>query len=449
MKASKSLAIKRQAIIIIHGIGEQRPMDTLRGFVSAVAPPIQKSDKPAYYSQPDSASNSYELRRLTANAHKHSHKTDYYELYWANLIQDTRITDVFYWIWYLFARPAGKVPGRIRWVYYTFWISLLVLVSAIVALLPMSSAISEKWHFVQEHNWSKWLVSALSTLVWLTVTGVLVNYLGDAVRYFNPRPHNIAQRQSIRQAGIDLLDRLHNAQENGQNKYDRIIVVGHSLGSVIAYDLVNFFWCARHSKLPVIPVEEIEKAEEAARQFKTDKNIDQYRQSQFDLWHNQYNQPGSWRISDLITLGSPLAFAELLLADNEAAWEDKKKQREYSTCPPTPEIDRHNVERFSYLPVNRNRGPRPGNRLFHHGAAFGMTRWTNIYFTNDFVGGPVNSFGTGVKNIELTSELNHRLPFVAHVYYWRAEEATCIECIRQALELRLFTPSSPTLTDSH
>jgi hypothetical protein len=28
----------RQAVVVIHGIGEQRPMDTVRGFVKAVVP---------------------------------------------------------------------------------------------------------------------------------------------------------------------------------------------------------------------------------------------------------------------------------------------------------------------------------------------------------------------------------------------------------------------------
>ena len=28
----------KQAVVVIHGIGEQRPMDTLRGFVEAMIP---------------------------------------------------------------------------------------------------------------------------------------------------------------------------------------------------------------------------------------------------------------------------------------------------------------------------------------------------------------------------------------------------------------------------
>ena len=48
----------RQAVVLIHGIGEQRPMATLRGFVHALLP------KGEYYSKPDDISDSFERRRL-------------------------------------------------------------------------------------------------------------------------------------------------------------------------------------------------------------------------------------------------------------------------------------------------------------------------------------------------------------------------------------------------
>ncbi len=42
----------RQAVVFIHGIGEQRPMETLRRFVQALLP------GGAYYSKPDEISDS-------------------------------------------------------------------------------------------------------------------------------------------------------------------------------------------------------------------------------------------------------------------------------------------------------------------------------------------------------------------------------------------------------
>jgi len=45
--------IKRQAVLVIHGIGEQKPMETLRSFVSAVLP------GEGVFSKPDTISLSY------------------------------------------------------------------------------------------------------------------------------------------------------------------------------------------------------------------------------------------------------------------------------------------------------------------------------------------------------------------------------------------------------
>jgi hypothetical protein len=42
----------RQAVVVIHGIGEQRPMDAVRGFVKAGMPP-KNPDKPRFWSKPD------------------------------------------------------------------------------------------------------------------------------------------------------------------------------------------------------------------------------------------------------------------------------------------------------------------------------------------------------------------------------------------------------------
>jgi hypothetical protein len=39
-------------MVVIHGIGEQRPMDTVRGFVKAVVP-LNNPSKPRFWSKPD------------------------------------------------------------------------------------------------------------------------------------------------------------------------------------------------------------------------------------------------------------------------------------------------------------------------------------------------------------------------------------------------------------
>lgn len=116
METPKSLGVKRQAVVLIHGIGEQIPMETLRDFVDNIAPEIDGSNKPKYFSKPDTFAANYELRRLTANEHRDSFKTDYFEFYWAHLMKDTQLNDVIWWIRAMFYRPVNKVPVRLRWI---------------------------------------------------------------------------------------------------------------------------------------------------------------------------------------------------------------------------------------------------------------------------------------------------------------------------------------------
>jgi len=88
-----------QAVVVIHGMGEQIPMDTIKGFVGAV---WQKDDiitanglpDPAeVWSKPDARTGSLELRRITTRESivslpqfPNGVRTDFYELYWADLI---------------------------------------------------------------------------------------------------------------------------------------------------------------------------------------------------------------------------------------------------------------------------------------------------------------------------------------------------------------------------
>src|SRR5688572_30105812 len=92
----------RQAIVLIHGIGEQRPMDTLRSFVGAFLDPS------GYHSKPDTLSDSYELRRIklrrasrcegsTEDINLEWPETDFYEYYWAHQMYGTTWSHVASW----------------------------------------------------------------------------------------------------------------------------------------------------------------------------------------------------------------------------------------------------------------------------------------------------------------------------------------------------------------
>jgi hypothetical protein len=81
------------------------------------------------------------------------------------------------------------------------------------------------------------VISAGSALLFSIFHLVFYLYIGDAARYLSPIPDNIKLRQTIRADGIQLLRKIH---ESGE--YERVIVVGHSLGSVVAYDILKHLW---------------------------------------------------------------------------------------------------------------------------------------------------------------------------------------------------------------
>src|SRR5712692_4674502 len=93
----------RQAVVVIHGIGEQRPMGTLRGFVDAVLPdPASrkgKTRKPKFWSKPDRMSETLELKKLTAPQTRSQPPTDFFEFYWAYQAQGTKYAHVVAWLW--------------------------------------------------------------------------------------------------------------------------------------------------------------------------------------------------------------------------------------------------------------------------------------------------------------------------------------------------------------
>src|SRR5712671_5413265 len=87
----------KQAVVVIHGMGEQKPMDTIRGFVRAVwetdsAVTANGLQNPAeVWNKPDIRTGSLELRRITTRQSVPSEafppgvRSDFYELYWADL----------------------------------------------------------------------------------------------------------------------------------------------------------------------------------------------------------------------------------------------------------------------------------------------------------------------------------------------------------------------------
>lgn len=223
---------KRTAVIIIHGIGEQHPMDTLWSFLDAAwandRTLVADYDK-ELYSKPGIVADNYELRRVTTRKcdPPDPRRFDFYEYYWAHMMQGNTLASVWRWLGSLFIRPPWKLPPG----YLGYW-----LVGWTVGLVALGLAI---WgHFFGDFpSWLTTLLAVLGVVGGPITNGILVPYVGDAARYLRSDPGNVEARQRIRAGGVDLLRKLHDTGD-----YDRIVVVGHSLGSVIAYDMLTQAW---------------------------------------------------------------------------------------------------------------------------------------------------------------------------------------------------------------
>jgi hypothetical protein len=117
----------RQAVVVIHGIGEQRPMETLRSFVRGVV------GKRGALSKPDRITSTLELRRMAVPGDTDAWQpgqhvsTDFYELYWAHLMSGTSWHHVIAWVQTLMLRPAKTVPSRLRAVWWGSWLLFSVI----------------------------------------------------------------------------------------------------------------------------------------------------------------------------------------------------------------------------------------------------------------------------------------------------------------------------------
>jgi hypothetical protein len=429
----------RQAVVVIHGIGEQQPMGTIRSFVDAVLPP--DGDAAAYFSKPDRLSELFELRRLQARGSQ----TDFYEYYWAYNVEGTKLWSVLRWMLCLMLRSPKDVPHGVKVTWWLSWILLtsFVVLVALGLLGPVGKVIKDASPFT--------LLGALIFLSLSALQFMLVSYVGDAARYLSPLPANINLRQKVRSQGVQLLRALH---ESG--KYSRIIIVGHSLGSVIGYDIISRLWLEYNDQLPALnadpalkkrildamaagnspqPIirEEISRTGELLyRAPQAPTALADFQRNQLKAWREQCSLGNPWRISDFITLGSPLAHAELFLASNRKEFENRKRQREVITSPP-----QRDSKGYAYSPptsivvgtTDNGDGTKTEKRytplILHHAAPFAVTRWTNLYFPvrwgllGDLVGGRLAStFGPGILDIPVTTTRRLGWTLLAHTSYW-------------------------------
>lgn len=434
----------KQAVVIIHGIGEQKPMDTLRGFVDAVwtsddEVKFEHSSGPPIFSKPDHVSDSFELRRLTTSKGRDGGRTDFFEFYWAHMLQRTSLSHLLDWFRFLMLRRPTSIPGKLFPHYLFLWVVAIVYV--VLAYRTVTP--------------TEWFPPFVSVTIGLTLVPILFwflkNVLGDAARYLMPTPQNVQRRQEIRSAGVELLKALHDKKE-----YDRIIIVGHSLGTVIAYDIITHAWVdynrAYQRKARGEKMEALESLEELSRNMAHPSaplpDVEVFQAAQRAYFEDFRGRGGEWLVSDFISMGSPLAHAKFLLAGNDEEFAKRIKDREYPACPPVLEETENSEEdaRFSYRPNIRDENGKRGWHVPHHAAPFSVTRWTNLYFPveavlwGDFIAGPLSPvFGEGIRDIPVYLDERKKCGFFSHTRYWKmpadGSVPPQIAALRESLDL--------------
>lgn len=506
---------KKQAVVIIHGIGEQIPMDTIRGFVNAVWVTDEDlicvdepdgdiggsdpRDRNPVWTKPDKRNRSFELRRITTEPDDSGRRTDFYEYYWAHMMHGTKLNQVIAWIMELFTRPMHKVPTDVRRAY---WLGRALVAVVAIAVLAMIIWLPMAWSAIVSFL-SLGVVAFVIGLLKGKVIDILVTSVGDVVRYIKPHPVNVGRRQEIRENGVRLLETLmgvtpekiaeFEAWKKGDRprtakkpqwdtEYDRIIVVGHSLGSIVGYDLLKYLYARlnrlgftdypdqphreeleRRCRLALINDEESEREEpgpdDPPKEEWQELTTAEFRKLQRAAFIEQRGQGSPWIVSDFVTLGAALTHAEFLMADDETDLREQQAARILPTCPPVLEWDRHtDKDHFSYrVPSpstlsteSRMKTLKRANaqhfRYPHHAAHFAFTRWTNLYspskwpWKGDIISGPLaehfamhdrrqgalnTKLVKGIKDVAVLDHGNaHEKPAkgFTHLHYWEVDQ---------------------------
>lgn len=427
----------RQAVLIVHGIGDQRPMDTLRSFVDAVWLHNAAGSRITHHHAwpaPDTMTDNFELFQIATGVNK-GVRTDFFEFYWADLMSGTRVGAVWHWIIFRLLLRGGlkrASPGFLaarRYARIGVPLLLLAVGFCFVHLLRMIFGSSPPT------LWA--LPEALVLLLFVGANLFVKKFVGDAARYLIPLPDNIGARQDIRRRGAELISKLHDV-----GNYDRIVVVGHSLGTVIGYDVLGHAFAKRmHDVAVPLSLGPPEAMRRIDALCETKEGFDQaaWRTAQHALFRSA--EAKNWRVSDFITLGSPLTYAHFLIADDLSDFDRRRRDKELATCP--PKFDTSENAKSSVI----FRRPGRTTASIQHSALFAFTRWTNLYFPTargflrgDVIGGPLaHNFGSGIKDCPVqTSHLYGRSIF-SHTSYWSSGglvgSPSHIEALAAALNL--------------
>jgi hypothetical protein len=391
MNQAKDISVKstvngeHSAIMVIHGIGEQVPFETLDMFTRGILASLNDRAKsqgtktyiPIHRQRTCMIPGSTEtwLENCISLEAENSPRIDIYEYYWAHeMTRQVTVKDIVKWMKDIssyakkyygenpkkdFEKKYKEEPhlrnlfepsGQFHKSGYLRVMGIGVR-ALLFGLALLESSALRSWPLIQ------WVFNLLMA----KAKKVFIDYIGDVVAYTatDRKAHLFKVRQSIlRNSRLMLESILKN------NEYGSVIVASHSLGTVVGYDTLN-----RIHKLPK-------------------------KENYFD------------KIKGFITFGSPLDkiafyFREHIAEDAKIRLQMinnlhsfKKVEMKY------PGID---IDASDSLKVVDN----TSNNLE-------SVRWINFFDSNDPVGGNLDLY-----NVEENHKLDMKEPFgVTHIKYW-------------------------------
>jgi hypothetical protein len=355
---------ERTAVVVVHGMSEKRPMETLDDFTrTALRPRCAEGEKTwDHQSRPAEITDTYEARRFA------SAQADVYEYHWSYLMTANKYAGAMPMVLRLLLRRPSNVPDALLGIWRRVWTVVVAILLAIPALFVTGYALNT--------DVPAWIIgviiSAVVLVFWFGLyrmaAKALVNStttsLVDVARYLDPSPYSYAARRAIRGGLVDLLHAIHDG------RYSRIVVVAHGVGTYISNDALTV------------------------------------------LWAEMQRQGNPWRITDFVTVGAPMALADLLVTRPGLLSGFKRSEREMRR------------ELFDGL-------VRRGALVIGSQPPFAVTRWTNLWFPvtrgslhGDWFGGAVGPlFGPGIRDIAVHGNKPERLRRgSAHNEYFRHPE---------------------------
>jgi hypothetical protein len=240
----------RTAILVIHGIGEQNPFDTLDAFARGMTEQLRSGDQDLaadhrIISRKNGSGETWTESFISLSSHPD--KADYldiHEFYWAYLTEDKiSVTEVWQWVentldstrrYYrenakLIERyeKDGKVRLKIERVakelrrlslYYPILKFIIAVLQVVSRLKPLEFLL--KWAEKLEGLLKPYIVGYMGDIAIYTTTD-------EKSKFFGIRQKILTESQQFLESL--LLD----------DAYDKIFIAAHSLGSVIAYDTLN------------------------------------------------------------------------------------------------------------------------------------------------------------------------------------------------------------------